>query len=101
MYFITVFETIVLNDMKCVEFGDQRTCGYYIQREQAIKALHENGADMCGSYFHYAVIEKIGPGIYAHCKERQWFRWDWENREYVEIDEPKCVKRLTDNFAIG
>ena len=100
MYFITVFDKIEPNEMFYAEFGDQRTWGYYTEYEMAQSSLHENRTDMHEGCYEYALIEKIGPGICAHCEERQWFKWDKEKRGYCEIEEPECVKHLV-NFAIG
>lgn len=100
MYFITVFETIMPSDMVYAVFGNQRTCGYYQEYEWAATALHENIVDMHEGCYEYAVIEKIGYGISANVEERQWFKWDKEKRGYLEIEEPECVRHLT-NFAIG
>jgi hypothetical protein len=100
MYFITVFEKIEPSDVFYAEFGDQRTWGYYPEYEMAANALHENRTDMHEGCYQYAVIEKIGYGICAYCEKRQWFEWDKERRGYVEMEEPECVRHLT-NFAIG
>lgn len=100
MYFITVFEKVEPNDMFYAEFGYQRTWGYYPKYERAATALHENRIDMHEGCYEYALIEKIGCGISATVEKRQWFKWDKEKYGYFEIEEPECVKHLT-NFAIG
>lgn len=100
MYFITVFDKVEPNEMYYAEFGDQRTWGYYPKYEMAVNALHENRTDMHEGCYEYALIEKIGPGICANVEEKQWFKWDKEQRGYFEIEEPECVKCIT-NFAIG
>ena len=68
--------------------------------EWATTALHENRVDMHEGCYEYAVIEKIGYGISANVEERQWFKWDKEKSGYFEVEEPECVRHLT-NFAIG
>ena len=100
MYFITVFDKVEPSEIFYAEFGDQRTWGYYPEHQMAVNALHENRTDLHEGCYEYALIEKIGPGICAHCEERQWFKWDKEKRGYFEIEEPECVKHLV-NFAIG
>ena len=100
MYFITVFDKVEPSEKYGAEFGYQRTWGYYTEYETAANALHENITDMHEGCYGYALIEKFGPGIIAHCEERQWFKWDKEQRGYFEIEEPECVKHLV-NFAIG
>jgi hypothetical protein len=100
MYFITVFNRIEPNEMYCAEFGNQRTWGYYPEYEMAVNALHENRTDMYEGCYEYAVIEKINYGICAITEESQWFKWDEKRYGYFEIEEPECVRCLT-NFAIG
>ena len=100
MYFITVFEKVEPVDPYSAEFGDRRTWGYYPEYEMAATALHENRTDLHEGLYAYAIIEKIGPGICADVTEKQWFKWNKENRGYFEIDVPECAKHCT-NFAIG
>ena len=100
MYFITVFDKCEPSEQFLAEFGCQRTWGYYPEYEWAAEALHKNVTDMHEGCYNYAVIEKIDWGICAICEKSQWFKWDKEKRGYFEIEEPECVKRLT-NFAIG
>lgn len=93
-WFVTVLEDIEnLN-------GDQRTWGYYLDKEDAVKSLHKNRTDMRENTYDYAVIECIGEGIVAYVTERQWFEWNEELNGYYEIEEPDCVKNIV-NFAIG
>ena len=101
MWFITVFEKIEPNERWFAEFGDQRTWGYYSDREKAVQALHENWTDMHEGCYEYALIEKFDEGIshYVH-KSRQWFAWYDEEQGYFEINEPECVKHLA-SFAFG
>ena len=100
MWFITVFQNIELNDLGWVEFGDHRTWGYYIKRETAVQALHENWTDMREDLYDYAIIEKIGEGIASTTLERQWFKWDGDRNGYFEIDESEYMKHFS-NFSIG
>ena len=100
MYFITVFDKVEPSDKYYVEFGDKRTWGYYPEYEMAVMALHENRTDMHEGCYYYAVIEKIGPGICADVEESQWFKWNREKCGYFEIEEPECVRCVT-NHAIG
>lgn len=100
MWFITVVEKMEPDEQFGVLLGDHRTWGYYIERERAELALHENRTDMWECCYEYAVLEKFGPGIVADCEERQWFKYDRERDGYFEIDEPECVKNIV-NFALG
>ena len=99
MWFITVFEKIDPSEEYLALFGDQRTWGYYKEREMAVQALHENWTDMQETLYSYALIEKIEEGISATANERQWFKWDVARQGFFEIEEPECVEHIV-NFAI-
>lgn len=90
MYFITTFETIEPSDLGFVKVGDSRTPGYYPEKQMAVNALHENRCDLWETIYDYAVIEKIGPGLYQYAMDenRQFFKWDDERKGFFEIDEP-------------
>lgn len=101
MWFITVFEQVELNDKGWVDFGYQRTWGFYSERERAVQALHENWTDMWETCYDYAVIEKYDEGIsHYNFKSRQWFKFDEEHKGYFEIEEPDGVKHVG-SFALG
>jgi len=107
MWFVTVFEDMSIQshsflsgDEDWPHFGDQRTWGYYDERQHAVDALHENRTDMYEGRYNYALIEKFGPGITPWCEERQWFKFDKTRNGYFEIEEPEFVKQVV-NFAIG
>ena len=101
MWFITVFEKIEQDDVtKLIDFGYQRTWGYYSEKECAVKALHENWTDMMETSYNYAVIEEYEEGISNYLFNRQWFKWDDELGGYFEIEEPECVK-CYGCYAIG
>ena len=100
MWFITVMDKIEPSEAYLAEFGDQRTWGYYLEEEQAVRALHEKRTDMFEGCYMYAVLEKFGPGIVPHAEKRQFFKFDKERYGYFEIPEPECVKRIC-NFALG
>lgn len=107
MWFITTIEKVEYyeneNDIPAFpDFGDQRTWGYYSDREKAVQALHKNLTDMYEYLYDYALIEKFEEGIcpYASPNNRQWFKWDSERKGYYEIEEPEVAKHVV-NFAIG
>ena len=68
-----------------------RHCGFFIDRETAIKAVRENWGDIHNSKYDIAWIECIIPYILAYSTERVWFRWDNENNKYLEVDVPVFI----------
>ena len=97
MWFITVF----VNVNSWPKLGEQRTWGFYEDRETAVRALHENWTDMWECYYDYAVIEKFDTGISNYvCDSRQWFKFNRECDGYFEIEEPECMKHVC-SFALG
>ena len=101
MWFITVLQKIEPAKNGFPDFGDQRTWGYYSERETAAQALHENWTDMCEYLYDYAVIEQYAEGISGYeFGSRQWFKFDQGRDGYFEIEEPECVKILC-SFALG
>ena len=100
MWFITTIQKIEPYENDFPDFGDQRTWGYYSERETAVHALHENWTDMWEYLYDYALIEEFEEGLCPYASNRQWFKWDDERKGYFEIEEPECVKNLV-NFALG
>lgn len=100
MYFITVMEKIEPSERFLVEHGDKRTWGYYLDKDIAFSALHEDKTHMSEDCYKYAVVENIGEGICAPSLDRQYFQYDNERKGFFEIDEPECVKHIC-NYAIG
>ena len=74
------------------DFGIIESLGFYYEYETAVRALHENWADIneCG-LFAGAWIEMKFPGLYPYTgKEgRQFFKWDNEREGYFEAEEPE------------
>lgn len=56
--------------------------------------IHENG------YYNYAVIERLGEGLYPHPEHVQWFKWDDELNGFIDCETPKGYENVT-NFGIG
>lgn len=100
VWFITTIETIEKTDLGFPLFGDVRTWGFYFDKELAIRALHNNLADMREFLYDYAVIEEYYDGIIQSSGERQWFQWNENKKGFFEIDEPNEVKNLA-NFALS
>lgn len=101
MWFVTVVETMDYNNAAGLgDTGEQRTWGFFENKEDAIDVLHRNVTDMHEGYYDYAVIEEYEEGIGCSTGNRQWFKYDNNRDGYFEIDEPYCVKNICD-FAIG
>lgn len=100
MWFVTVVEKIEENKFGFVVFGDDRTWGFFSNKDDAVRVLHNNITDVHESFYEYAVIEEYYEGIGSSTQNRQWFKWNDKKGGYVEINEPICVRNIC-NFAIG
>ena len=65
-----------------------RRCGFFIDRENAFKAVRENLCDINRGKYDVAWIECITPGILAWSTECVWFRWSAEKNGYEESVAP-------------
>lgn len=77
-----------------------RCWGYYSNKEECIKVLHNNSTDLHEYYFDYAVIEKIDEGISSYPSEREFFQYRKDLVGFFEIEEPLWAK-YSCNFSIG
>ena len=68
-----------------------RRCGFFIDRETAFKAVHENWGDVHNGKYDIAWIECITPYIMAWSVERVWFRWDETKGIYCESETPESI----------
>ena len=92
MYFIT---TVSKDDNRCV--------GFYKSWFKAVKAVEENVYDLneAGCY-PYAVIERVGEGIYHYDFHPQWFKFNKTTERYEKISEPpEFVEKYAIGFGIG
>jgi len=97
MYFITGIEKLD------EDYGvtGSRCFGYYKTFENADIAVRNNCCDINETIYNYAVIEFIEEGIHSICIDQRWFyKFDYDNGIYEEIDEPEEVKHSC-NFSIG
>ena len=99
-YFITVFEKLEVSDLGWPETGSQRCWGFYLDKDIAFQAVHENWTDLEETIYGYALIEEYKEGISHLTGYRQWFKFDIEKKGYVEIDEPEGYKHFV-GFAFG
>ena len=49
-------------------------------------------------HYPFAVIEKVGPGLYNFDREEIWFQWT--DGEYQEIEKPAKIKNII-AFSMG
>lgn len=95
-----------LNDQGHIDFkpagfndhGDSRVWGFYMNKLDAINALHFNMTDINETSYKYACIEAYEEGIsHPIISETQWFEYEREANGYFEIDTPlledKCCCR--------
>lgn len=68
-----------------------RRCGFFKDRETAIKAVRENWGDIHNDKYDTVYIECITPYVIAWALERVWFKWDEEKGEYCESKAPESV----------
>jgi len=81
---------------ECPDLGIVETVGYYYEYETAVRALHENWADIQDCCFRAAFIEMKYPGLYPDVapEQRQFFRWDNELEGFFEAEEPKFMEHF-------
>lgn len=99
MYFITCF-TKVNKDEYGLDIGSVRTFGYFEKYEDAHQALKTNCCDIFETIYHYAVVERIEPGIHSISDERWFYKYDKRKDGYVIIEEPVEFKHHL-NIALG
>ena len=99
-YFITVFEKLEIDERGWPNTGCSQCWGFYIDKDTAYKALHENWSDMEETCYEYAVVEEYHEGISGYTGFRQFFKFDLTKLGYMEIDEPEGYKHFC-SFSIG
>lgn len=58
--------------------------------------------DINETIYDYAVIEKIGPGLYPYCINRWFYKFNYKDDAYECIIEPDCIsKNSTFALSIG
>lgn len=95
-----IYVIMVMHDIN-VEIGD-RIPGYYFDKDIAFEAVKNNWCDVWETCYNYALIEEIEEGLYKSAAKghRWWFKFNLENKQYEEIDEPECMKKHC-GFTIG
>lgn len=108
MWFVTVLEKMEVWELDsdlvghppCADVGESVTWGFFSNKEDAVRVVKENVTDIHELQYDYAVIEEYEEGILNDTGKRQFYKWNKETEQYVEIEEPECV-RYTCCFAIG
>lgn len=95
MYFITTI-------CKFDEYGPKgtRCVGYFKDLEEAKDIVTNNKCDLWETIYNYAVIEKIGEGLYQYDQNPIWFQWCHETKTYKEIEKPEEAKNFV-GMSIG
>jgi len=78
--------------------ADERTVGWYQSLRRAKDTVEDNYCDIHETIWEYAIIEKLGRGLYPEVINEYWFQW--QNGKYVEIPKPEGLRDLC-NWAIG
>ena len=99
IYTITTCETIKNGHLGWPEFGITRTIGWYQDFNTADLCVRENWGDIWETCYNYAIIEYVEEGLYP-ITQRWYYQWDSKNWRYIPIEEPKCMKHIT-NISIG
>ncbi|HBF77796.1 hypothetical protein [Clostridium tyrobutyricum] len=97
IYTVTVFEDL---DESYGLKGRSRCFGYYNNFDLADKTVRTNATDINECTYTYAVIEKVSEGLVPCNKNRWFYKFDYEEREYYPIPEPKELEHYC-NFGIG
>ena len=78
-----------------------RTVGYYPSLEEAKKCIEENHGDIQESYYKYAVIEDVEPGLYRSTESTSiWYKWSKAQEKFLPIDKPAQLSQIV-GFTIG
>lgn len=78
-----------------------RCVGWAQNDLSAINIVTNNYGDINESgYYQYAVIEKIGTGLYCTPEEEFWFEWNDPAKKYYPIRKPKEFENVV-NFSMG
>lgn len=87
MYFITCFTKYEIDEKtKIPDIGSTRTCGYFKDKDMAVKAVTANWCDIQERVYSYAVIEHISEGLYEVAEESLFFEWNEEKKEFEAIE---------------
>lgn len=70
------------------------TVGWYVDEEEAFKAVMENRGGMEECLYDYAVIEEVPPGVYAIPSKEAWFKWNGDEGKFMPISKPEEIRSV-------
>ena len=78
------------------DLGCTALMGFYYEKKDAIKAMHNNAADIRECVYNYGFVVKWRPGLYSSAgrEDRIYFKWDDEKKGFYEADEPDLLRIL-------
>ena len=84
------------------DFGCSRVVGYYFTYDDARDAVVNNYGDIHETIYHYALIEKVRPGLYqgATSDSRSFFAYNLAKDMYDPIEEPEFLSHIA-GIGIG
>ena len=85
--------------IKDIDSLESRTVGCAETLEEAQRWVENNVCDIFEYYYRYAVIEDVGPGIYA-ATEATSIWYEWIDGKYTQIEKPKELEHVI-CFTIG
>jgi len=72
-----------------------RAVGFYYTFEEANECIENNDLDINeAGYYHFAVIEKVIPGLYTYPRDEFWYRWDNGKEQYIACEKPERFKQV-------
>jgi len=91
-----------ITTIRAVENVRNVRCVGWAQNDlSAVNIVTNNYGDINESgYYRYAVIEKIGTGLYCTPEEEFWFEWNNDKGKYEPIRKPKEFENVV-NFGMG
>lgn len=98
MYFITTIRYIETDNEAQ---NDARTIGYFRTFAEAHDKVMSNAGDMfeCG-YYQYAVISRMGQGLYRMPQEIQWYSSHRDERGTVDSVVTDAKPEELENFQL-
>lgn len=100
IYTITVIEDFKELKNKMLTPIGVRTMGFYFDKKTAVEVVENNETDLNETIYDYAIIERVQEGLYNCTNERTFYKFNYETREYEEIEEPEGFKNII-GFSIG
>ena len=77
-----------------------RCIGWFNNHEDAKHAVTNNMGDMWEGSYTYAVIERVGEGLYQTEPDYELFKFNTKTMKYEPIETPEYMKHFC-SFGIG